>query len=271
MSSVNDSAIDQLSEAYEEYRTPDRMGPLSILQFLQEQGNVADPSPRLISDLIQIDIQLNWMAWEKRLPEIVESSNPADLRNRFLQIPRLENYLDVPPWSGCWRNRRAFEAIARCEMESRNSWGDAIGPSYYAAKHGLRLPPDPHHSPNVVFCYFDGSSDGKEVFKFEFRGRTIIGRQRSVDLKQLFCDELPDGNRIVIAGRLELKISREQLLIELLSKRYAIVTNLSSINPLVTVGSGVLGPQCSEVLRIPFGLRLPNRRLSFTAPGCSIL
>jgi hypothetical protein len=271
MPSVDDSEIDQLSEAYEKYRTVDRSGPISLTQFLHEHGRGENPSPLLITELVQIDVQLNWMAWGTRLPEMLENNELDTVRERFLRIPRLDDYLEIPLLNVVSQDQKSLEAMARCEMESRNYWGDAIGPVFYHAKYGLNLPPDPDHSPNFVFCYFDGPLDGKEVFKFEFRGKTIIGRQRSTDVKQLFCEESPHGNRIVIASHSERKISREQLLVELLNKRYAIVSNLSAINPVVTVGLGVLSPQRSEILQIPFGLRLPDRRLSFAAPGLSIL
>lgn len=263
--------IDQLCAVYERYRTADRSGPKSVIQFLQEQGHGGNPAPSLISNLVQIDVELNWMAWEKRLPELVENQDLDTVREQFLRIPRLDDYLEIPALKVVSQDQKSLEAMARCEMESRNYWGDAIGPVFYHAKYGLNLPPDPDHSPNFVLCYLDGSSIGKEVCKFEFRGKTIIGRQRSTDVRQLFCEESPHGNRIVIASHSERKISREQLLVELLNKRYAIVSNLSAINPVVTVGLGVLSPQRSEILQIPFGLRLPDRRLSFTFPGCPML
>jgi len=271
MVSAERMEIDQLSEAYETYRTADRSGPLSVTQFLQQHVRGANPSPSLISELVQIDIELNWVAWEKRLPAMVENLDFDTLRENFLRIPRLDDYLEIPLLKVVSQNQPSLEAIARCEMESRNHWGDAIGPAYYLSKYGMRLPRESCHSPNSVFCYFDGSSSENRIFKFEYRGKTIIGRQRSSDIKELFCEELPDGNRIVIASRFEARISREQLRVELLNKRYAIVSNLSSVNPVVTVGLGVLGPKRSEILRIPFGLRLPDRRLSFTYPGCSTL
>ena len=263
--------IDQLSEAYETYRNADRSGPMSVVQFLQEHDHGEKPSSLLISDLVQIDVELNWMVWGKRLPEMVENLDVDTVREKFLRIPRLDDYLEIPLLKMVSQDPPSFQAMACCEMKSRNYWGDAIGPTYYFAKYGLIVPPDPSHAPNWGFCYFDGSSSRKNTFKFEYRGKTIIGRQRSGDVKGLFCEELTDGNRIAIAGRLESKISRMQLSVELLNTQYAIVSNLSSVNPVVKVGLGVLDPNQSEILRIPFSLRLPNRRLSFTSPGGSIL
>lgn len=264
MSRITPAEIDELSQQFEEFRSSDRNGPQAINGFLSgiDEGTRSDPG--LVTELVQIDIQLNWMTWDKNIVELVGHTDLNVIRSRFNSIPRLDDYVMLRMGQAGSAEFCAFQSAAQCEMEARNSWGDAIGLFYYNSKYGLELAPDRHHRPNRLICSIDGSSLGRDSPNFSLRGRTVIGRQRQRDPQELFLEQLTEGNRIIIASKLDNRISREQLVVELLNCQYAIVTNLSSQNAVVIANTGTLEPTRSAVLPFDFSIRLPGRRLNLS-------
>lgn len=264
MSSLSKFDKKQLVELYEvSFRTPKRCGTESIREFLSLFADGASSDIWLICELIEIDLQLSWMLWDKSLESRAEVVNAEVLEAEFQQIPRLSNYkslLDAQP-----ANKKLWEKIAGCELEARYAWGDAIGPLWYQEQFGIQLRADAYYEPNLIHCKLERSAIDVSIASFPLRGRSIIGRQRSGDHCDFFSEELSTGNRIVIAGRRESKISREQLAVQLLSRKHVLVTNLSELNPVVLVASSSLEPRKSKVLKFDFSIRLPGRCLYFVA------
>jgi hypothetical protein len=265
MSQFSHPSIDLICERFEEFRSSSVSGPLCIQGFLDECAIDLTSFSGLLPELIQIDIQLGWMRWSKQLADLVTQTNAAEIRNMFQRIPRLHDYAPLFEKS-VLTNPQDWITIARNEMESRNSWGDAIGPIYYREKCSIELSRDSMYHPNLMTCYSDDSSDGRSAPRFELRGKTIIGRQRSTDPQSLFCNEFAEGNRIVIADRQDALVGREQLSVELLSPSFAIVSNLSSKNAVLVDHVGQLGPGNCLVLPFGFTIRLPGKRLRFSKP-----
>jgi hypothetical protein len=256
--------IDSLCEEYEEFRSVDNIGPESIWRFLDRANPNAARDTALLTELVQIDIQLNWMSWDKSLSAISETSSSVTLLGLFLKIPRLRDYINAFPCltengAGC------LLILARCELESRSRWGDSIGCAYYLQNYGVLLEADFHVSPKLVKCMFDGSSIGRSIPCFVLRGRTVLGRQRTRDASDSFCEELVEGNRIVVANKHDTYVSREQLAVQLLNSTHAIVTNLSAANSIIIANVGTVQPNQSVVVKFEFVVRLPNRRLHFSA------
>ncbi|MCU0720560.1 MAG: hypothetical protein MUC83_12700 [Pirellula sp.] len=256
--------IDSVCEEYEEFRGANNVGPDSVRIFLDRIYPNAAHDISLLTELIQIDIQLNWMSWDKSLSAITDSSSSVSVLGQFLQIPRLRNYIQSFP---CLAEigSECLPLLARCELASRGRWGDSIGCAYYLENYGILLEADKQTFPKLVKCMFDGSSIGKGIPCFELRGRTLLGRQRSRDASDSFCEELADGNRIVVANKYDTYISREQLAVQILNSTHAIITNLSSGNSILIANFGTVEPNQSVVIKFDFAVRLPNRRLHFSA------
>ena len=219
----------------------------------------------LLSELIQIDIDRTWMGWNKAVPKLAEEASASEILDAFQRLPRLELYFDqcltdLPPTQ--------FGELANREFRARNSWGDAIGPAHYEHEFGLVVSANRHQEPCLIRCDLDGSSHFRMSEAFPLRGRTILGRQRSRDTKSYMLEELSAGNRIVIAGRAESKISREQLAVQALTPSYALVSNLSSVNPVVMSSGCLVETNTSEIAEFPFSIRLPGRRLHFYRHKC---
>jgi hypothetical protein len=84
------------------------------------------------------------------------------------------------------------------------------------------------------------------------------------DTSDSFCEELADGNRIIVANKYDTYVSREQLAVQILNSTHAIVTNLSSGNSILIANVGNVQPNQSVVIKFDFVVRLPNRRLHFS-------
>ena len=241
-------------------------GPDSIRNILKNAGHWPTDCTELLSELIQIDIDRIWMSWNKILPKLAEKASASEILEAFQLLPRLENYFDqcLPGMSPI-----QFGELANREFRARTSWGDAIGPAHYEQDFGLVVSAKPHQTPCLVRCDVDGSSHFQMNEAFPLRGRTILGRQRSRDTGSYLLEELPAGNRIVIAGRVESKISREQLAVQALTPSYALISNLSSINPVVMSSGCLVETNTSKIAEFPFLIQLPGRRLHFYRHECS--
>lgn len=273
MTSLDKAVIDRLCESYEEFRSPTNNGPKSIENFLsrlhhgseREQAN--DPS--LLSELIQIDMQLNWMQWERNLGTLVEQSQATIIRQQMAAIPRLPDYTCLIDQESNPRFMDAIIATAHCEMEARDRWGDAVGPIFYKAKYAIDLSPNSRHEHVSMTCRKKGAGLQSEFPTFTIRGITSIGRRRSHDAEEFSQTELAEGNRIDIAHRSDDLISREQLTVELLSPKYTIVTNRSALNPVLVANAADLAPGQTTILAFNYILKLPRLRLHFLSPSLS--
>lgn len=257
---LDQNEIDRFTEQYEAIRLEEAGGPELIARFLKSVGLTTATCSRLISELIQVDIEIAWMAWEKQLPGLATTLDVAAVQGHFDQICRFENYsslIDGATLGPLWCE------VAQSELIARDTCGDSIGPPYYALQHGLQLSSYRYHEPIMARCEMDGSSHRPHQSEFMLRGRTLFGRQRSSDSKDSFVEQLAHGNRIVIANRMEAQISREQLSVQLLTPSHAIVTNLCHTNPVVLAPNSMIEPSASRFAEFPFVVRLPGRRLYF--------
>ena len=173
----------------------------------------------------------------------------------------------VDKYSSLFRSQSEFTAsldeLAHCEFACRSQWGDSIGSRYYEHHLGISIRDPGQPKLRQMLCEFDSSLNNANVV-FPLNGKNAIGRQRSTDKLSSFVELLPDGNRIVVADRREAEISRNQLDVQLLTNKYAIATNLSSVNPVLLSDSTKLQPSECRLLSFPFSIGLPGRRLIFS-------
>lgn len=256
MSVISSRQIDEICESFESQWTKELAGSAGIQKFLASSGLHQVYAPGMLADLVKISCERSWMSWDKRLPTLVTRSTPTELLDEFHRIPRINDYRSLFQASDF---ASALNALANDESHCRDLWGDAIGSGYYQQALNAHVPATIPTKSRYVRCHFDYQSRATEN-NFRIRGCTLLGRRRSTDSSDLLCDELCDGNRIVIASRLEAEISRVQLSIQLLHPSYALLTNLSQVNP-IKCQDRLLEPAQVVAVQFPFVVRLTGRTL----------
>lgn len=256
MTQMANSEIDDHCERFDSEWSREISDSTGIQCFLSRIGVSHVDNPRLLHELVKISIERNWMAWDKRLPAVADRLTVSEVLDEFQRIPRLDNYQTL--FAGTADFESYLNELATCELQCRALWGDAIGTLHYSDL-GIDISCRVSGAQRKLRCvYYNQSRKAASVFWL--RGCSYIGRQRSTDTQECFCSELKDGNRIVIAGRMEAEISRSQLEIQLLNPGYAIVTNLSQINPL-HLNDKLLQPMENMMASFPFAIQLPGRKL----------
>lgn len=258
--------FDSICEHYESIRSSGYHGPDAINAFLQQFYPSMSSERKLIGELAQIDLQLSWMNWDKRLKSKVETEAIDVVLSDFNRLPTLDSYLKLVP-TDTPEVREILRDIAKCEMESRATWGDSIGPAHFVSKYELELTPMKRSRNHFVIVHPEVPRPNVASARFEIRGRSVIGRQRTSDTSDLFCEQRSDGNRIVVADLQQAFVSREQISLLLLNPRFALLTNIGSKSPVLIAGYGKVNPGDSMILSFDFIVRLPNCRLHFVRPA----
>ena len=261
MLKLSEQTIDVLSEKFESCWDFETAGPVGILNFLAAEELELQVDQRLAVVLIQVDIERSWMAWSNHVEKKGKETNPTQLIEQLSQMPSIDKY------SSLYRSQSEFmdslDELANCEFACRSQWGDSIGSRYYEHHFDISIKVPSQAKLRHLACEFDPSLRNANV-AFPLNGKNAIGRQRSTDKFTLFAEQLPDGNRIVIADRLEAEISRNQLEVRLLTHKYAIATNVSIVNPVLLSDYTKLQPSECRLLSIPFSVGLSGRRLVFS-------
>jgi hypothetical protein len=261
MTGISAQKIDELCELYESQLTSNVCGLESIRSFLNQRDAMHRSARELVINLVQIEIERSWMAWSKNLQKNWTSYKPEEVRGGLLAVPRIESY---SPILGSITDRKEnFAELALTESMCRDQWGDAIGPVHYQHYFGVCVPASSTAYSKQARCVFDDLSRPSQVFLL--RGLNQFGRQRSKDVAPCFIEENPDGNRIVIAHRLEDEISRMHFSVLLLDPAFALIKNESRINDIQIAFQGNLATECSQILKFPFAIKLPGRTLHFTS------
>ncbi|MDX1930539.1 MAG: hypothetical protein SFV81_28705 [Pirellulaceae bacterium] len=256
MTQIANSEIDDLCERFDSEWSRESCDSAAIVRFLSQNGCTQLTNSQLLSELIKVSIERSWMAWNKHLPSIAEHLASSEVLAEFLKIPRLDSFRSL--FASAADFESSLHDLVMCELLCRDLWGDAIGVSHYIDL-GVNLTFRPSGKHRKVRIVFD-SQTKQATNVFSLRGCTYMGRQRSTDAQDCFCTELKDGNRIVIAGWTEAEVSRNQLAIQLLNPGYAVVTNLSQVNPM-QVYDKVLQPKENMISSFPFAIQLPGRKL----------
>lgn len=281
--------MDSLAEKFDDHWEPHAKGSDFLSAFLDRtvwrtggakpasEDHPADEDAELLADLIGIDIERSWQWWKKEVQRTWEAGRAArtlpkptvvpELLMRFAELPGMEDYDQLTQSFSLSRDTR--RKIAQSECDARYHYGDSIGPPYFASRFGLEVEPPTDYSVVLVsrtLLPTEAEPDPRDYF---LRGRSILGRQRSVDPTPRVCEERTLGNRLAIAPRWENIISREHLAIQLLSPDYAILTNISSKNNVEILGTDtevrrrVLKPTESLLLDFPFVTEIGNVQTHF--------
>ena len=251
-----------ICERFDDEWSLENAGPRGLRGFLQQVGLAFHRDQSLLSELIQIDIERTWMSWAKRLRATDGPIPAAELEERFQRLNRLTDYADLT--SAGWSDAKFWAEIAQCEVDSRDQWGDAIGPLHYAHHFQLSVSQTKRRHSHRMRCLLEGAKMTDAVEGLPLRGSTKIGRRRRTEDGDETLIESPDGNRIVVATKLETQISREHLAVQLLSPDYAIVKNISHVNPVrIKSDKSMLNPREASALSFPFTLQLAGRQLQF--------
>ena len=258
MQVLSESQIEDLCEQFDTVWCADSAGLNGILSFLRERDFHCPVDQQTAVNLIEIDLERIWMAWDKKLDRIGLHADAAGLVRALRLIPSFSSYEGL--FHDCAEFERSKLDLAVCESICRDQWGDAIGNHYYHEIYDLMIPPNSSVEPRVLRCDFEGHRQKTSPI-FPLRGQNLIGRQRSYDASECFFEETSSGNRIVVAGFSDATISRDQFAIQVLSRSLAVVNNRSEINSLRVASYAELGLNQSIVVRYPFSIRLPGRKL----------
>lgn len=255
--------LSQTTDACESYRSQwqhDAGGPAGIAQYFGGVSKVADVDQHALAELIQVDIELAWSHWSTNAEELVRHSiTPDDLLELWKQLPWFQLYAvlfrnpdDMMPY---------WARLANAEANCRDRFGDAIGSQYYQHNFEVETVNLVRRPRRLLRCDFERNEEYSQVL-YPLRGRSEIGRQRSRDKEPYFCENLPNGNRIVVASRNESEVSREQLTLQLMTPTVAIITNQSQVNSIRLSPDNVLRPGAKACAIFPFTVQIPGRRLS---------
>lgn len=259
---LTEDQIDNICERFELHWDLENSGPVYLCQFMESNGLQRPYDRRLLIALITVDIERNWLSWDEYVNRQSNTEVLGSLLERFHALPTLQRYkqaLEITSTNDPdWLDLILSEAIARAH------WGDAIGPAYFRHHFDTDVPDNaccPRHRLRVYsVCSMDSLEPTIEV---PLRGLVRIGRQRSTDCLGVGWEELPEGNRVIVADKFERTISREQLTVQILNPQLAVIHNCSSSPTMGGLSDSALESGQSRLVSFPFIVKLPGRKLVF--------
>lgn len=257
--------FDSLLEQFEDMWSFEASGADSVWRFVnsfaREKICEVEELHDLTAELVQIDIERWWMHWEKLVAELSFETPPEQLLRLFSKRATVENYLGILP--GPPKNTEFWARLIETETSARDRWGDQIGVTYFNKRFGLEMQTAQANGQVVLRCDLENQNQTPPhcQLRLPLRGSTLIGRQRSYDPSALMVQENEEGNRIVVASRQDVTISREQLTVQLLCPNLAIVQNVSQVNAIVISPHRILPIQERTVVELPFAVKLHGRKL----------
>lgn len=259
---MTEDEIDSICEKFELHWSEQQAGPSGLCQFM-DSNNIKRPYDcGLLVALATVDIERNWLHWDKYLNDHSDAESLERLLVRFRSLPTLQLYMDV--FDPACKKDAAWTDLILSEAISRAHWGDAIGPAYYLHCFGTEIPANASIPRHRLRIHCIGSmNDHEPMLEVPLRGLVRIGRQRSKDQSGIGWEELPEGNRVIVADKFERTISREQLTIQILSPQLAVIHNCSSTRTMGGLSDSALESGQSRLVSFPFIIKLPGRKLVF--------
>lgn len=263
-----DSLKDQLQDQFEEMWSFESCGVDFIKRFIntflsgevREKGCEGKELSDFICDLVEIDLERWWTAWEETVKRRDTNITAEQLLQIFSRRATLENYLEI--LSGPIKDDPYWARLIDFEVRTRDRSGDQIGVAYFNQRFDLHLEPSKRDTETVLRIDLENQDFPGRSCMYSVRGCTLVGRQRSFDPANSMVEVRAEGNRIVVAdAKEEVMISREQMTIQLLTPSVAIVKNVSGKNAFTVSPDLVLPIQRSAIVEIPFSVKLPGRKL----------
>lgn len=248
-----DAIIDQFEEQYE---NSDIVRPEDVIQFLSSQPIDVASDWAIVFELAKVSLELSWMRWPDRLSNFAEQVSPDEALSRFQELPRAYDFFSLFK-EGI--STQHSSALAESEFLIRSIYGDFMPEEHYVEKYATTISTTSPKEPLRVIDLFPT----KNLLDTALYGLCSFGRQRSTDPDDLLVEKRAIGRRIIIAPRQENRVSRYHMELQLLSRKFAILHNTGSTNKLRIAPAEILGLGEKRLIRFPFEIILPHRRLKF--------
>lgn len=232
------------------------VGPADVWQFMATLPEEPLSDPEFVLELSRVALELSWMRWPERLKQLSSKLDPNDLIEKLASVPRARDFFSLLKTKGVSPSH--YNELVESEYRLRSTHGDNMPAEYFAMEYGTIVTSQKFEKTKTVTSDFRNS-----YLKAELQGLCSFGRQRSADPDDLQVEQRPDGKRIIIAPRLENRVSRNQMSLQLLSHELAILHNTSSTNKLRIAPHELLGIGEKKLIRFPFVIIFPHQRFSF--------
>ena len=205
--------IKQICDELESHWSFDTSGPIVMTRYLETHGNLFNNDTDAFGWIIKRDMRCTWSWWHDLVAKYSPDDKVESILNILSQITRFDGYVSLMNHLGDTQPMKLD--LAQHEVICRQQFGDAIGPIFYKNEYGLKVSnPEKLESRKV---YIDLGKTRQAGSPFPLRGISHFGRQRSRDPSDCFVEELAVGNRMVVANRKEVTISREHFSVQLLT------------------------------------------------------
>lgn len=227
-----------------------------VQQFLNGLPQAWHDEMDFIAEICQISLELSWLRWPDRLCAFAEKISPDAVFGKFQDLPRARDFAALASRTpgGEW-----LASLYQSEFRLRAACGDYPSRHHFSRNAGIPIPSQRLPNPRRIVGDFRFAG-----LNMELHGYSLFGRKRSFDPDGQLLHEHPHGQRINVAPARELRVSREQFTVRVLSPEFAIVQNISRTNPLCIAGEKqALNLGEAKILRFPFVIILPNGSLRF--------
>lgn len=216
-----------------------------LTSFLNRESIAELPIDELFAELAMVDIEKRWKAWSSRLFHDVA---PREILSELDGFPSVEDYGSAALECGFPLSTVDFSELAACEIKARLNYGDVRKPVglSQASELEARLP--------QVFLRCSKST----MLVHRFWGEIDIGRQAIGDPSFPAVTTQTQREKLVCAEGHDSLISRTQLFVKTVSKKFAIVKNESENRHFEIQDKQVriLEPQASVSVTFPFSVDL---------------
>lgn len=242
-----DKQLIEIEEQYESnWQGQLEWKPLQISTALE--GLPIELRQRAFLPLVEIELGRDWMWWSKWVRANHQNQAPVavldGLKNRSNghALFSLGNELGIPTTA-------AEGQIHFWEFHARRKWGDS--PSELSLVGRARK--WSAFKPTRMFAIQRQPSTN--WLKFPLHAMTVFGRQESVEACKNQLRLGPTQNSFDFADHFDRRFSRQQFSVSVLSPDFALLSNCSSVNPLLS-SAGELDVGARVVVPFPFGLRV---------------
>ena len=242
---MNLKQIDQIAMTFERDWQHDQ--PVErIIQTLKNADLDNHFVPELATELVLIDLDRRWQHWEQQIASLDDAQVLLDT---LAEIPTADTYCRLIAFHSIPISDTQLDELLRLEFSARAKYGDAPVPRLELAEATLQqLEP---YKPNISI-----ERESKKMFAGSFWGPIQVGRQ-SKNQPEPFQWHVQDEQRtLVCADGQNTKISRNQLGLNVVSFKKAVLKNRSSNRHIATNGNVIVAPGQSVIVKFPIVIDL---------------